>query len=138
MSLAQNKALAQLWFEEVWNQGKESTIDKLFHPQGKVYGFPQADSVLIGPEGFKTVHRQFNNTFSKIHINLDELIAQDDRVAMRWTCTGVHTGDGLGFPASGRKATLLGSSFIVCRDGQIIDAWNFMDLTKLALDLQSK
>jgi hypothetical protein len=57
---------------------------------------------------------------------------------MRWTCTGVHTGDGLGFPASGRKATLLGSSFIVCRDGQIIDAWNFMDLTKLALDLQSK
>jgi len=25
MSLAQNKALAQRWFEEVWNQGKEST-----------------------------------------------------------------------------------------------------------------
>jgi hypothetical protein len=31
----QNKALAKRWFEEVWNQGRESTIDELFHPQGK-------------------------------------------------------------------------------------------------------
>jgi hypothetical protein len=56
---------------------------------------------------------------------------------MRWTCTGVHTGDGLGFPASGKKTTLLGSSFIICSGGQRMDAWNFMDLTKMTLDLQS-
>ena len=36
----QNKALAKRWFEEVWNQGRESTIDELFHPQGKAHGFP--------------------------------------------------------------------------------------------------
>jgi hypothetical protein len=57
----QNKALARRWFEEVWNQGRESTIDQLFHPQGKAYGFPEPDSVLIGPEGFKTIHRVFHN-----------------------------------------------------------------------------
>lgn len=56
MSLAANKALAQRWFEEVWNQGKESTIDELFHPQGKAYGFPEPDSVLVGPDAFKNIH----------------------------------------------------------------------------------
>ena len=36
----QNKALAKRWFEEVWNLGRESTIDELFHPQGKAHGVP--------------------------------------------------------------------------------------------------
>jgi hypothetical protein len=65
-----NKALAKRWFEEVWNQGRESTIDELFHPQGNAYGFPEADSVLAGPEGFKTIHRQFLSAFSGIHLGI--------------------------------------------------------------------
>lgn len=134
----QNKALARRWFEEVWNQGSEATIDELFHPQGKVYGFPDPDSVLTGPEGFKAVHRQFLDAFTNLHINIDELLAEGDRVAIRWTCTALHNGDGLGFPASGKKTRLLGSSFITCRNGQVTDAYNFMDLTRMTLQLQSK
>jgi hypothetical protein len=55
MSEAANKALAKRWFEEVWNQGRESSIDELFHPDGKAYGFPEPDSILIGLEGFKAI-----------------------------------------------------------------------------------
>jgi hypothetical protein len=73
----QNKALARRWFEEVWNQGRESTIDELFHPQGKACGFPDPDSVLVGPEGFKAVHRQFNNAFTNLHIDIHDLIAEE-------------------------------------------------------------
>ena len=80
----QNKALARRWFEEVWNQGRESTIDELFHPQGKAYGFPEPDSVLIGPEGFKTIHRVFHNAFGDIHIAIDDIVAEGDVVAVRW------------------------------------------------------
>jgi hypothetical protein len=38
MSEAANKELAKRWFEEVWNQGRESTIDQLLHPDGKATG----------------------------------------------------------------------------------------------------
>ncbi len=89
----QNKALAKHWFEEVWNQGRESTID--------------------------------------------DLIAEEDKVAIRWTCTMVHNGEGLGFPATGKNVAFPGSSFIACRDGQITQGWNFMDLTKMTQQLQS-
>lgn len=138
MSESANRALIQRWFEEVWNQSKESAIDELFHPQGKVHGFPDPSSILIGPEGFKTVHRQFQNIFGNIHIEVDDIVAEDDRVALRWTTTATHSGDGLGFPATGKNAILAGSSFTICRNGQIVEAWNFMDLTKLTLDLQGK
>jgi steroid delta-isomerase-like uncharacterized protein len=133
----QNKALARRWFEEVWNQGKESTIDELFHPQGKAYGFPDPDSVLIGPAGFKTTHRVFQNAFGNIHIVIDDLVAEGDRVAIRWTCTMIHNGDSLGFPATGKKTTFPGSSFITCHDGKLTEGWNFMDLTKMTLELRA-
>ncbi|MBB5339970.1 ester cyclase [Tunturiibacter gelidoferens] len=138
MSLAANKALAQRWFEEVWNQGKESTIDELFHPQGKGYGFPEPHSILIGPEAFKAIHRQFHSAFGDIHITIDDLVAEGDRVAIRWTATMKHTGDGLGFPATGKTATLPGASFITCRDGIMTEGWNSMDMTKLTLQLQER
>jgi steroid delta-isomerase-like uncharacterized protein len=138
MPEAANKDLAKRWFEEVWNQGRESAIDELFHPQGKAYGFPEPGSVLIGPEGFKAIHRQFHSAFTGIHITIDDLIAEGDRVAIRWTCTMTHNGDGLGFPATGKQTSFPGSSFITCRDGQLTDGWNFMDLTKMTLQLQNK
>ena len=138
MSESANKALIQRWFEEVWNQGRESTIDELFHPQGKVHGFPEPDSILIGPPGFKEVHRLFHTIYGDIHVQLDELIAEGDSVAARWTTTAKHTGPGLGFPATGKTITLAGSSFTTCRIGQITEAWNYMDLTKTTLDLQKK
>jgi len=134
----QNKALAKRWFEEVWNQGKQSTIEELFHPKGKAYGFPEPDSVLIGPEEFKPVHRRFHDAFSNIHLTIDDLIAEGDKVAIRWTATVLHTGDGLGFPATKKKAAMPGSSFITIRKGQLTDAWNFMDFTKVMLALQNK
>ena len=136
MSAEANKTLAKRWFEEVWNQHRESAIDELFHPQGKVHGFPEPDSLLVGPEAFKAVYRQFTTTFSNIHIALDDLIAEEDRVAVRWTCTMDHTGDAPGFPATGRKSTLLGSSFVTFRDARLFEGWNFTDLTKMRLQLQ--
>jgi predicted ester cyclase len=80
----------------------------------------------------------FHNIYGDIHITIDDLIAEGDRVAIRWTCTMTHTGDGLGFPATRKKATVPGSSFIHCRDGKLTDGWNFMDLTKTTHQLQNK
>jgi steroid delta-isomerase-like uncharacterized protein len=116
-----------LGFEEAWNQGRESTIDQLLHLDAKAHGFPEPDSVLIGPEGFKAIHRASHNIYRGVHIDIGDLIAEGDRVAIRWTCTITHTGDGLGFPATGKKTNVPGSFFIHCRDGKITDGWNFMN-----------
>ena len=137
MSEAANKDLAERWFDEVWNQGKESAIDELLHPEGRAYGLPTSDSCLIGPEGFKGVHRQFHSAFSNIHLVIEDLVAEGDKVAIRWTSIMTHTGDGFGFPATGKKGTLDGSSFLIVKDNQVMEGWNQMDLQGLMQRLQA-
>ena len=135
--LEQNKALAKRWFEEVWNRKEEEAIDRLFHSQGKCHGLPFPDSVLVGPEQFKEVHRNFCGAFPDLQIEVEDLIAEDNRVAVRWKCTMTHTGDHLGFPASGKKVVLTGSSMIVANGEQIEEGWNHMDLGALFASLKA-
>jgi steroid delta-isomerase-like uncharacterized protein len=134
----ENKQLVRRWFEEVWNQGRLSAIPEMFNQSGECFGFPEPDAVVSSPEEFATIAKTFHETFPDIHITVDDLIAERDKVAVRWTATMTHLGDGLGFPASSKKTQLTGSSFLICKDGQILKGWNYMDLTRMRLQLQDK
>lgn len=132
-----NKEVAVRWFDQVWNQKSEAAIDELFSPQGNAYGFPEPDSVVTGPEAFKQLHRDFCGAFPDLRITLDDMVAEGDVVALRWHVDATHTGDHLGFPATGRKANLTGMSFLVVRQGQVVDGWNQMDMAGLFRRLQA-
>jgi predicted ester cyclase len=133
-----NKLLLKRWFEQVWNQKSEAAIDEMFSKQGKSHGFPNADSVLVGPEAFKNVHRTFCGAFPDLRVDVQEIVAEGDRVAVRWRAFMTHRGDHLGFPASGKKETLDGSSFLIVKDNQVMEGWNQMDLGALMQRLQAK
>jgi predicted ester cyclase len=128
--------LAARWFEEVWNQGNEDTIDELFLPEGHCYGFPQPDSA-IGRDEFKATVRQFRSTFSGIHATVDDTITEGDKIAIRWTAQMQHTGDGLGFAPTGEPVTLTGISTMHLRNGRIIEGWNALDMTATVARLRA-
>ena len=132
-----NKLLLKRWFEQVWNQKSEAAIDEMFSKQGKSHGFPDPDSVLVGPEAFKAVHRTFCGAFPDVHVDVEEIVAEGDRVAVRWHVAMTHHGDHLGFPASHKKAMLAGSTFAIVKGNQIVDGWNYMDLQALMQKLQA-
>jgi steroid delta-isomerase-like uncharacterized protein len=132
-----NKILIKRWFEQVWNQKSEAAIDEMFSEHGKAHGFPEPDSVLVGPEAFKAIHRNFCGAFPDLRVDVEEIIAEGDRVAVRFRVSMTHQGDHLGFPASGKKETLLGSTFAVVKGNQIVDGWNYMDLQALMKKLQA-
>ena len=131
-----NKQLVRRWFDEVWNQQRESSIDAMLSPEGNVHGFPQEDSVLIGPEDFKSIHRSFRGAFPDVHVTVEDVIAEGDKVAVRWKVDMTHRGDHLGFAPTGKKVAMNGSSIVVIKDGKIQDAWNFMDMGNLFVRLR--
>jgi steroid delta-isomerase-like uncharacterized protein len=132
-----NRIVARAWFEQVWNQKSAEAIDRMFAPHGKAYGFGGPDGVLDGPEAFKEAHRNFLAAFPDLHVDIEDMVAEGDHVAIRWKATMTHLGDGLGFPATGKKGELHGSSFIQVKGDQIVYGWNHMDMQALILHLQA-
>jgi steroid delta-isomerase-like uncharacterized protein len=135
---AANREIVQRWFKEVWNQQSEEAIDEMFAPEGRAYGFPEPDSVLVGPENFKKIHRAFLAAFPDLQIAINDILCEDDRVAVTWTATMTHLGDGLGFAATLQNVSLNGCSILVVGDGQIQDGWNYMELQGLVQRLREK
>lgn len=126
-----NRELVRRWFEEVWNKQREEAIDEMFAPEGKSYGFPEPDSILVGPENFKSIHRAFLGAFPNIQITTNDIICEGDRVAVTWTAVMTHLGETLGFPPTEEKVSLQGCSILIVRDSQIQDGWNYMELQGL-------
>jgi steroid delta-isomerase-like uncharacterized protein len=119
-----NKTIVRRWFEEVWNQGRTETIDALFAPNARAHGL---GDLPPGPEGFKPFHAAFRRAFPDIRITLDDVIAEGDLVAYRFTATGTHRGDGLGFAATNRGTEFTGMGFARVRNGQLVEGWNNYD-----------
>lgn len=132
-----NKALIIHWYDRVWNHGSEEAIDELLAPNARTHGLPTPGAATTGREAFKEVHRLFHKAFSGIHVKLHHVIAEGNHVSAHWTATMKHTGDALGFPATGRDVTLEGATFCCIHDGQIVEGWNHLDFTQVTQSLQA-
>lgn len=132
----ENKQLVRRWFEEVWNQKNASAIDRMFDSEGKSHGVPTG-AVLTGIEQFKEFHRTYVGAFPDMQFELNDVVAEGNLVAVRWTNTATHLGNELGIPATGKRVTLEGSSFLLIRNGKIFEGWNQMELLGLMQSLRS-
>ena len=118
-----NKQLVRRWFEEVWNQNRESTIDELLSPQGVGFGLTATESEVTSTQ-FKPFVRNFRDAFPDLHMEIEDMVAEGDKVAVRLRVTGTHKGGGLGFPATGRKIDITAITIIQFANGQLVQGWN--------------
>ena len=121
--------LARRFFEEVWNQGDESAIDRYIAEDA---GGNDA-TFGIGREGFRAQWRQWRAAFEGLHFAVEETVAEGDRVVTRWTLTGRQTGPFLGIPATGRTVSVGGMSLDTVRGGVLVagvDAWDELGLRR--------
>jgi len=120
------KTLARRWFEEVWNQARDATIDELIAPDCVAHGLEDSGKDMPGPQ-FRRFYRQFVSGFPDVKISVDQVIAEGDTTAVRITARATHAGDGLGIKATGRKVIVSGICMMRWRDGKIVEAWNEFD-----------
>ncbi|HEV7842222.1 MAG TPA: ester cyclase [Pyrinomonadaceae bacterium] len=127
----ENKALIRRWFEEVWNKGRAEAIDEMLAADGIVYGLGEAGVDVHGPAGFKPFFEKLRGAFPVFEVTIEDVIAEGDRVAARWSARMTHKGDQLGVPATGRQVAVTGMSFVRIRGGQIVEGWNNWDIFSL-------
>jgi steroid delta-isomerase-like uncharacterized protein len=118
--------VVRTWFEELWNQGKEETMERLFAADGIAHGLGADGSPLRGPEGFRPFFRAFRQAFPDLHVEVLRTITEGELVTTHCRVTGTHRGNGMGL-ATGNSVDFSGMTIVRVRDGKIIEAWNNFD-----------
>jgi steroid delta-isomerase-like uncharacterized protein len=121
-----NALIVRRWFEEVWNQGREQTIDELMAPEAVAHGLADAAQTHRGTTAFKSFWAQLRGAFSDIHFTIDDVVSEGDMVAARWTATTTHRGEYLGV-AYAEAANPDGMVFVRIGGGKIQEGWNNWD-----------
>lgn len=122
-----NKTLIRRWFDEVWNQGREETIDELFAAHGIGYGLGDTEAPIQGPAGIKPFVRNLRGALPDIHMKIEDSIAEGDKVTVRITAEGTHKGGNLGVAPTGRRIRIEGIVVVRIANGQIVEGWNSWD-----------
>jgi len=123
-----NKHLVRRWFEDVWNRRDASAIPLLLAADGVAHGLGANGEDLVGPEGFLPFHTAFTSAFADLQMVLDDLIEEDDRIAVRWHTTGTLTGHGLGIAPTGKSMSISGMTIVRVQNAQIAEGWNNFDV----------
>jgi steroid delta-isomerase-like uncharacterized protein len=78
-------------------------------------------------QGFELMKRAFPD----LQAHVDDIVAADDKVAVRLTLRGTHQGDFQGIPATGRTISYVSHEFYRVRDGLIAEEWICSDMASL-------
>ncbi len=128
-----NKALNRRFVEEVINQGNIEAIDELIDPgvvdHAALPGFP------TGREGAKQFFAMMRSAFPDLHLTIEDMIAEGDKVVMRSTWSGTHQGEFMGIPATGRRVTVSAIDISRVADGRIVEHWEQSDALGLMQQL---
>ena len=126
MSAEENKALARRVIEEMFNNGNLDVADELI-AQDYVDHDPAMPEDVHGPEGFKEYVSAYRSAFPDLHIQIEDQIAEGNKVATRWTGTGTHEGELAGIARTGNRVTLPGMEIVRIYEGKLVEGWEGYD-----------
>lgn len=88
-------------FERMINTADVELAKELIADDAAFYT-PVSDKPLYGGEGYLSVVFLMRKSFSDVQWKLEEMIAEKDKVAVRWTCSGTHDGEFMGIAPTGK------------------------------------
>lgn len=132
MSIEENKALVRQYVEAIHRgdieEGEELVAaDFVFHISGS--------PAPLNRETFRTRFASLLAGFPDLSVASEELTAEGDLVAGRWTTRGTHLGDLWGIPATGERVTITSMDMNRIADGKIAERWHEYDTLGLMQQL---
>ena len=113
MTLDAAKALIHNILDEAFNRRQLDAINRYFAPEIA--------------EAIRRHAAELLDAFPDLHVKIEDLVAEEDRVAARLTLTGMHAGPFAGLPATNRRATWNSFRFYRLEDGRVAETWAIQD-----------
>jgi len=125
MSIEENKAIARRWNEEVWSKGNLAAIDELF-TTSFVFNYP-APGAAPDLKGYKQTVTDLCAPFANISSIIEDMIAEGDKIAVRWTWRGTHKGEFKGIAPTGKEVTITGITILRIVGSKVAEEWGEMN-----------
>lgn len=129
MSTEQNRVLVHRRVEEIWHQGNLAAIDDLIAADFISNG--QA----IGREGFRQFVNVVRTAFPDLQFTIEDIVAEGDKVCVRYVGRGTQQGEFAGLPAAGKPVQFAGIDLFRIAGGQFAEEWLMYDQLSLLQQL---
>ncbi len=132
MGITENKATVRRFIAEVFLKGDFTAVDELLaddfvpHTWGKVGG---------GKDELRAAIKRVSAGLSNPSMTIEDMIAEDDRVAVRLTSHATQTGEFMGMPPSGKSYTIDEIHIFRLRDGKVAEHWHQADFMRMMRQL---
>lgn len=132
MSIETNKAVIRRYYEEVFNRGNVDALRDL-----AVTDYVEHNPLPGQSNGFEGLRQRVTLIRSAFRpqFTIEDVIAEGDRVAVRWSQTATHVGEFMGIPATGNDLRVTGMDIHLLRDGKMAEHWDIVDLLGLLQQL---
>jgi steroid delta-isomerase-like uncharacterized protein len=128
-------ATARRFFDEIWSQGDFDLVDELFAPE--YVGHPSGpEEAVRGPAGVKQYIGSLREGIPDLTMTIEDQVADQDKVATRWTAHGTQAGELMGMEATQQTATVTGITIQrFGAGGRIVEGWTNWDMFGLLQQL---
>ena len=120
-----NKQLVKRALDEVFSAGNFGVLEEIFHPD--FINHEAGPDTPPGPQGLKVTVGWIRDAFSDLHYEIEDSVAEGDKVAVRETASGRHTGKFIGFEPTGKSFKVKQMHMYRIKDSKIIEHWSVRD-----------
>lgn len=121
-----NRQVIERLYEDVWNGKNPNTAQELVHDAYVIHDRELAEE-LQGPDLYNALASSTRELFSNLSFTIEDVVAADDEVALRWTMVGTHEGRLFGVEPTGERVELTAIEINRFEDGQLIETWTQSD-----------
>jgi predicted ester cyclase len=122
MSGADNKAIVLRLIEEVLSSGDLAVADELIDPNFALH-LPGSQEPLRGTRGLKQAAEGFRSGFPDRHVLVEDVICEEDKVAVRVRLQGTHRGFFQGIDPTGKQVNVTAIAIFRIAGGRIAEEW---------------
>jgi steroid delta-isomerase-like uncharacterized protein len=124
MDTAANKSLVKRFVAEVFETRDAAAVDRLVADDFESHTWPSQGD---GKASLRGAADRLAKDLDEVKFNVDDLIAEDDRVVARLTASAKPVGEFMGMPPTGRSYTVDEIHIFRIADGKIAEHWLQMD-----------
>lgn len=123
--IKKNKKIALRWLNDLWNDANYGVANEFMAANYKRHDpFNPVDS----PDEYaNNIIEVFRKAFPDMKFTAEDLVAEKDKVLIRWSAVATHTGPLKNLPPTGLRAKLEGMDLLKIEGDKIVESWPGFD-----------